>query len=394
MKKPMRLIMLNQMAGPLFRELSEGLAPYFVDGALLFTGHPDTLLYADSCNENVIIASAPIYDRRSALSRVLSWFRYLFACSRLIITSRRSDLFLLVSNPPLLGGWFCLLNIFLKRPYAVLAYDLYPDVLVSMRVLRKRNPIVLLWHCMNKMVYNNAEVVITLGEHMAHCIRERYQTCDVKVIPPWADTHLILPRSYQSNPLSYRFNPEQRFIVLYSGNMGISHDIFSMLEAARSLSYRQDILFLFIGEGACWQSAIEFKDEYSLKNVEIYPLQPEEDLPYTMALATVSLVALDDGAEKLMVPSKVFYYLAAGSAVIGICKGENEVRNIIEGVDCGICVLPRSPQILASEIVALIDDEKRMNRYKRNARSAAVSFYSKEVGISRFVSIFSKIGWV
>ena len=39
-----------------------------------------------------------------------------------------------------------------------------------------------------------------------------------------------------------------------------------------------------------------------------------------MALATVSLVALDVGAEELMVPSKVFYYLAAGSAVIGISK--------------------------------------------------------------------------
>ena len=38
-----RLIMLNQMAGPLFRELAEDLAPLYKDGCLLVTGHPDTL---------------------------------------------------------------------------------------------------------------------------------------------------------------------------------------------------------------------------------------------------------------------------------------------------------------------------------------------------------------
>ena len=43
--KVTRLIMLNQMAGPLFRELAEDLAPLYEDGCLLMTGHPDTLHY-------------------------------------------------------------------------------------------------------------------------------------------------------------------------------------------------------------------------------------------------------------------------------------------------------------------------------------------------------------
>ena len=384
------------MAGPLFRELAEGLAPYFADGAILFTGHPDTLCVANDCNKKLIISSAPTYDRRSPLSRVISWFRYLFASSRLIISSRRSDLFLLVSNPPLLGGWFWLLNKIFKRPYAVLVYDLHPDVFVTMGVLGRNNPIVWLWHSINKMVYRNAEVVITIGEYMANRIREKCKVCDVniEVIPPWADTHSIAPLSYQYNPLSKEFNPKSRSIVLYSGNMGISHDIESMLEAARTLSYRQDILFLFIGAGAGWQTAFEFKDKYSLTNLEIHPLQAEEQLPYTMALATLSLVALDEGAEELMVPSKVFYYLAAGSAVIGICKGNNELRDIIEEANCGVCVPPKSPQQLANEIAALIDDKNRLNRYRKNARATAVSRYSRETGISQFISVFSKVGWI
>ena len=396
MTNPKRMIMLNQMAGPLFRELAEGLAPCFTDGALLFTGHPDTLSYANNFNKKLIISTAPSYDRRSHLRRAISWFRYLFASSRLIICSRKSDLFLLVSNPPLLGGWFWVLNKIFKRPYAVLVYDIYPDVLVKMGVLGVNNPIVWLWNCINKMVYRDAKVLITLGEHMARRLKSKYQGCkvDVEVVSPWADIHSITPLSYESNPLSQKFNPKGRSIVLYSGNMGKSHDIESMLEAVSLLSHRQDILFLFIGSGEYWQTALNFKNEHALANLDVYPLQAEDCLPYTMTLATLSLVTLDEDAEELMVPSKLFYYLAAGSAVVGVCKGENELRDIIESADCGICVLPRNSLQLASEIVAIIDDKNRTNRYKKNARAAAVSSYSREVGISRFISIFRKIGWI
>jgi len=396
MKQNSRLVMLNQMAGPLFRELAEGLAPCFSEGALLFTGHPDTLSKSYNPSGNLKTLSAPGYDRRSKLRRVFSWLRYLIASTRLILGSRKSDLFLLVSNPPIMGGWFLLLNKILKRPYAVLVYDLHPDVWVTIGVLGVNSPIVWFWHHMNKMVYRDAKVVITLGKYMAHRIRENYKSCDLKieVIPPWADSHFIKPLSYSSNPLSKEFNPEGKNVVLYSGNMGISHDIDSMLEAARFLSFRKDILFLFIGAGACWKNVLKFKKKYALTNLEVYSFQVEERLPYTMALATVSMVALDDGAEGLMIPSKVFYYLAAGSAVIGICKGENELRDIIEGAECGVCVPPNSPKHLANEIVSIIDDKNKVTSYRENARAAAVSHYSREEGVNRFISVFSKIGWI
>ena len=112
MSNKKRLIMLNQMAGPLFRELAEGLSPFFGDGCILFTGHPDTLKLKDMVTSKLIIQEAPIYDRSSIVKRVLSWIKYLFATTNLILNSKESDSFMIVSNPPILGGWFWLLNKF------------------------------------------------------------------------------------------------------------------------------------------------------------------------------------------------------------------------------------------------------------------------------------------
>ena len=65
-----RLIMFNQMAGPLFRELAEGIADFFPDGVVLHTGHLDTLSADNDSSEKLIISSAPSYDRRSSFHRV------------------------------------------------------------------------------------------------------------------------------------------------------------------------------------------------------------------------------------------------------------------------------------------------------------------------------------
>ena len=60
MKSKRRLILLNQMAGPLFRELAEGVAPFFPEGAILLTGHPDTLAKAKNTHHKLRIIEAPV----------------------------------------------------------------------------------------------------------------------------------------------------------------------------------------------------------------------------------------------------------------------------------------------------------------------------------------------
>ena len=389
-----RLVLLNQMAGPLFRELAEGLAPHYPEGAVLLTGHPDTLSMQDQVGDKLLIKEAPGYDRRSLFRRLYSWGKYLLASTRSILGGSGSDSFLIVSNPPLLGGWFWLLNHLRRRPYAVLVYDIHPDVLVMMGMLNKGSAIVKGWHWINRKVYRDAEVVITLGEWMATRLIQQAKSAGFSpvVIPPWADTNRMVPLSSSENPLSERFNREGKQIVLYSGNMGISHDIDSMLESARLLRNRDDLLFLFIGSGQKWDEVKRFKQEQQLENIDIYPFQPEALLPMTMALATISLVALDKGAEGLMVPSKLFYYLAAGSAVIGVCRADNELRDVISDHDCGVCVEPGAPDRLAIAIESMLDHPEQLEQYRKNARRIAVEQYSQEVGVNRFISTLQQVG--
>jgi len=263
----------------------------------------------------------------------------------------------------------------------VLVYDIYPDILVMMGVITENNPIVKVWHWMNRKVYRDAVAVITLGRHMAARLTRNYPFGKkwLYVIPPWVDVEQIKPMSYGENPLLKSFNPDGKKVILYSGNMGLSHDIDSMLEAAKLLRGRKDLLFLFIGGGEKWQDAVDFQKDNDLTNLQVLPFQPEERLPYTMSLADIALVALDDGAEGLMIPSKMFYYMAAGAAVIGICKGENDVSEIIRHSRCGVIIDPKNPKKMAEVIGDLAHNTEVLNRFKMCARKSAKESYSREV---------------
>ena len=391
MSKVKRLIMLNQMAGPLFCELAEGLSNEFVDGVVLHTGHPDAKNINSSGNIQLI--TAPEYNRKSRLTRGLTWVRYLISTTKLILFSKKSDGFLLSSNPPILGIWFWLLNFFKKNPYMVLVYDIYPDVLIEISVVQQSNIIVKIWNWLNKKVYRDAKSIVTLGKHMA----KRLSTSNdlslskISIVPPWVDTDFIKPLAYENNPLAKNFNPGGKHIVLYSGNMGVSHDIDTMLGAVKQLRKRDDILFLFIGGGDKYQAVVDYQKSHQLDNIAIYPYQEESDLPYTMALASISLVALDGGAQELMIPSKVFYYMAAGSAVIGICSGENELKDIIGICDCGICIDPGNSDKLSSAIKKVLSDNTLLDKYQHNARLGAEKRFAKKSSIKYFVDLMIKV---
>ncbi len=377
-----QILFLNQMAGPLFRELAEDLADVLPGISVLKTGHPDTLVIGSS-TDKLVVEAYPGYERTSYFTRILSWLKYTLLVSVAMLKADKQTAIFIVSNPPLLGPAAWLVNKLKGVPYIVLVYDMHPDTMVSFGVLQESSPVTRVWRWINRKVWNNAAAVYTLGPVMAEKLTKQF---DVKktllghvgVVPPWSDTDKIMPIEKINNPLAVELNQQDKITVLYSGNMGVSHDIDSILQATKILREESNIAFLLIGEGAKWQDAVDFQREHKLENLQVLPFQPEEKLPFTMPLADIALVALDAGAEGLMIPSKMFYYMAAGAAVLGICSGRNDVSEIVASSDCGLVIEPKQPERLAETIKVLSSDIEQLNYFKKKSRESALASYSRK----------------
>lgn len=393
-----RFVFLNQLAKPLFRELCIDVAQHLPKPSLLSTGDHETLA-KESWSPHLKIRSSPSYNRNSNWSRLFSWLSYTFDSLFVIGRAGPETAVLFASNPPIIGPFVWLLSKLKGFPYIVLVYDLYPEVLINFGVLRKNSYLARLWRKCNVLVWESASMVVTLGGKMADRLTSQFDAgCtelgQVAVLPPWADTDVIRPLSKSENSLAEEMGQLDATTVLYSGNLGISHDIDSILEACRLLRSRRDIKFLLIGGGEKWEDVVSFQALHQLEGLSVFPYQAEERLPYSLALGDISLVTLAEGAEGLMFPSKMSYYMAAGSAVLGVCRDNNDLKETIEHADCGVCVPPNRPDLLAETIVRLVDRPALLRQYRANAIKYAKSTYSRKACMQNLKKMLQKTGYV
>jgi glycosyltransferase involved in cell wall biosynthesis len=366
-----KIIFLNQLAGPMFLEMAEDISDAIAD-CILFTGH--NCLNKKLSSANLIIKKAPIYNRRSVYSRLISWLHYFFKALFLSFSYNNKPILFIVSNPPFLGLIGYINNLIRKQKYIMLVYDIYPDILYALGKY-KRSFVSNLWNKLNELVYSRASTVITIGYDMAEKLN-KFKINQLEVIRCWADTDIIFPIEKSDNVMVKKYGLSGKKILLYSGNMGFSHNIEILIEAAKLIN-RDDIHFLFIGDGAK-RKAVENLAMSNKKHVTLLPFQPEHMLPYIMSAGDIGFVAYQAGTEGCMVPSKAYYYLAGGLCLFVIGKKPNELAETVEKYECGRSISSENVSDLLDNLYQVIDNPHLLDFFKINARQASVNLFSRK----------------
>jgi len=387
-----KIIFLNQVAGPLFRELAEDLAKVWPQSILL-SGNPDTIC----CNVDtrLHIEPAPGYNRSSYFSRLMSWIKYFFKALWFVWKQPKNATLFIVSNPPFLGLVGLFFKCIRKQRYVMLVYDIYPDMLIGLGRL-KRGVISGCWDYFNRLVYKNAAQMITIDHDMSTRLEKKFdvfKTDGKKIvcIPPWADIEIIKPVNKKQNWFAAKYDLLDKTTVLYSGNMGHSHDIETILETAKKLRREAGIHFLFIGEGAKWALVKKTIEEFQLKNITLLPFQPEEILPMSMTSGDIGIVTYEDGTQGCMSPSKAYYYMAAGLPILVISKYETDLTRLVKEKGYGIWVKNCDVDGMAKAVKELSKNSVLLAEYKKAARKAAERFYSRK-NSELFVNALKAIG--
>jgi glycosyltransferase involved in cell wall biosynthesis len=376
--KSPRFVFLKQSAPPhnFFLELCEDIA-----------AHDPVAVISEVASHNfgnITYFRGPAYNRRTGFTRAYSWVRFLF--SALYTTFRiggRPTLFI-VTQPPLLSLVGYLQYKLCKRRYVLWIDDVWPDCLVKQGLRPDGSLLVRLWKAFNRITYRHADHVISIGPYMLKNV-EAYTApgARLSVIPTWVDTDKIRPIPKSHNTFAISNGQTDKITVLYSGNMGISHDMKSILIAARKMRHREDIHFMLIGAGSQFgwirSSVANERDP----NVTVLPLQPPETVPWSLASGDIALVCMERGIEGVSMPSKTYASLAAGSAILGICARDSDLTALIEECGCGRQVEPQDPQAIVDALTGMIDSPAELARMRANARRAVEERFPRQVCVAK-----------
>jgi len=109
-------------------------------------------------------------------------------------------------------------------PYIYNCRDLYPDVALGLRMINK-GVITDTFNYLNKKVLSSASLVVPLGLSMKNRLLARgIKNEAMSVIPDWVNIQEIKPISRENNYLFSELKLQDTFVIMHSGNLGLSQD--------------------------------------------------------------------------------------------------------------------------------------------------------------------------
>jgi glycosyltransferase involved in cell wall biosynthesis len=360
----MDIIFLNQDSGQLFGDIVNAFARAGNRCALLSTAKHNVKL-----DPSVKFVESVTYDRSSTAKRFMTWLKYTLHAYRYVKQHPSEELFM-VSNPPL--TYF--IPLILNRKYSLLVYDIYPDAIVSVGMLKESNILIRWWKKKNEKIYRGAKKIYTLSNNMAKALEQYTSRERIGVIPNWADTSLLKPIAHKENPWLVEKGLQDKFIVLYSGNIGDTHNVEKLVDVAKIIIDRKDILFIIIGDGSKKNVVKSRIEEFGVDNVLLLPFQDKDIIPFSIGAADIGVITLDEKSSAVSVPSKTYSMLAVGSCLMCIAAKTSELSALVDEYNCGMVFSSSDVQGMANFIIQMASDKEMLHLRKENSRKASLDF--------------------
>lgn len=289
---------------------------------------------------------------------------------------RRCDRLLVVTNPPTLSPLLGLIARWKGMDAHLLVHDVYPEVLAATGFLRSDAFSYRLLARVFAATFRLYGSIVVLGRDMAEVVRNKLGSANladrrITIIPNWGDTGEIAPLPRAGNPFFALNDINAPCVIQFSGNIGRTHDVETVLAAARALRSRTDILFVFAGYGGKTDAVANAIASGELSNVRLLPRQPRELLGPMLASATATIIAFVDAMKGLSVPSRMYNVLAAGTPIIAIAERESELAQVVAEEAAGWVLAPGDVDALVALVTWLADTEGAADAVHRGARGRA-----------------------
>lgn len=295
---------------------------------------------------------------------------------------------IIVSSPTffsVLSAWF--LSRVYRVPYVFEVRDLWPAIFVELGVLKNRVLIAIL-ESVELFLYKRSAAVVAVTSRFRDAIIQRGVRAEkVHVITNGVDLDRFYPRQKDEELLD-ELEVRGKFIALYIGAHGISHALTRIVDAAELTADREDILFLFVGEGAEKEKVREHARRKNLTNCRFLPGRPKDQVTRLYSIMDVGLVPLRNIALfDTFIPSKMFEIMGMAKPIVASVRGE--AADILHSSGGALVNAPEDAEAIAANVLKLYQDEPLRKRLGESGRAFAAKHYCRKLLADTYIQIIA-----
>jgi colanic acid biosynthesis glycosyl transferase WcaI len=301
---------------------------------------------------------------------------------------RPPDLFVAQTNPPLALILVAAAARLWRKPLMIIAMDIYPEVLLAHGSVRAGTVMGRILGAAFRWAYRGARRLVALGP----VARQRLQEKGVRPeriveIPNWA-TGALGVAGGAGNALRADWDLEDKFVLLYSGNLGLAHEFDTFLRAVRgAVQAVPSLRVVFIGRGSRLAEVRRQVAELGIASyVRFSDLLPAQRLPESFGIAHLAVVTLQPAFAGLVVPSKLQGYMARAVPVLYIGP-DSDIERFVTRSQGGICFRCGDIDGVTRALVELAASPERLATLAGNARDFYAAEFSAQRGLARYAAV-------
>ena len=381
--------------GQILTELSEGMSDTFditvICAVPSYSGtveekYKTKRIYEENYKGmKVIRVRVPEFQKSNKISRIKNLLAYFFNSLLATFKIEKQDYIFTISQPPILGGVLGVLGKWIKGGKLIYnIQDFNPEQ--TMAVGYSKNQLLLnTVMAVDKFSCKRANKVIVVGRDMQETLRNRFNNKKVPqnvFINNWINEKEIYPLEQNHEKIvnfKEKYNLQDKFIIMYSGNIGLYYDLENIIKVIGEFKDREDVVFAFVGDGTVKDKVEDYVNENNLINVTFIPYQDKADLIYSLNAADIHWVVNAKGIKGVSVPSKLYGVMAAGKPVLGVLDEGSEARLIVEESNCGVCIEPGNYKEISNKINYILNNKSEIKSLGLNGREYLETNLTKEV---------------
>lgn len=235
--------------------------------------------------------------------------------------------------------------------------DIWPLTLVELSNINENNPLICLMKYYEKFAYRYADNIISL----LPAAKEYYVSQGMD-----KNKFIYLPNGIEIKKQEFNALPENivskipknKFIVAYSGTVGIANNLDYLVDVANLLKDNRDIHFIILGQGGERKRLEECTITLGLKNFTFFDPVSKEQVGSFLRYIDVAFISLlpENIFEFGVSPNKIFDYMYAKKPIIWAIEAGN---NLVEEAKCGYSVKLNNIETLKNVIIKMSELSSR-----------------------------------
>lgn len=256
----------------------------------------------------------------------------------------------------------------------------------------KNQSVIRIFEALEKFAYKTATKISVIADKFVdNLLQKGVPDSKIALIPNWVNVNFIRPLPKENNPFREAYQLTDKFVVLYSGNIGRTQPLETFIDAAARLRHIPDIACVIVGEKAALQRLQQYCQARGANNVLLLPFQEREQLPEMLAAADVGLVLQKRNVIGFNLPSKIPVLLASGRPVVASVPDNGTAARAVQRSGGGLVIPPEDPDALAATIQDLYENRDKAERLGQQGRRHAVEYYSLEQALNQYEDLFASV---